>query len=93
MSDFWIEVIGVIAAILTTASFVPQAYKIYKYQISDGISLTMYFVMLIGVSIWLIYGILLGKFAIILANTITLIVQFFIIYHKLKHLKSKAEKL
>ncbi|MCY3998316.1 MAG: SemiSWEET transporter [Flavobacteriaceae bacterium] len=92
MSNFWIEVIGVTAAVLTTSAFVPQAYKIYKYQISDGVSLTMYFVMLVGVSIWLVYGILLGKFAIILANTITLIIQLFIIYQKLKHLKTRNRK-
>ena len=91
MSDLWIEVVGVTAAVLTTTAFVPQAYKIYKYRISDGVSLTMYSVMLIGVIFWLLYGILLAKFAIILANTTTLILQILIIYFKFKHSKSNAK--
>ena len=90
MFDYYVEGIGVIAAILTTSAFVPQAYKIYKGGISDGVSLTMYFVMLIGVAFWLVYGILINKFAIILANTVTLVLQILIIYFKLNH-RNKTE--
>lgn len=87
MTEFHKEIIGVLAAILTTFAFIPQAYKIYRYKVSDGVSLLMYTIMLIGVLTWLIYGILINSFAIIFANTITLILQLIIIYFRIRYRK------
>ena len=87
MTEFHKEIIGVLAAILTTSAFIPQAYKIYRYKVSDGVSLLMYTIMLIGVLTWLIYGILINSFAIIFANTITLILQLIIIYFRIRYRK------
>ena len=84
MTDFEIEIIGLIAACLTTISFMPQVYKIWKYKSSDGISLSMYFFMLSGVIIWFLYGFLIGSFSVMLANLIAAVLQMIIIYYKLK---------
>ena len=61
------EIIGLSAAFLTTSAFIPQVYKIYKEKNADGISLTMYIILFIGVLLWLLYGILIGSGSIIVA--------------------------
>ncbi|MBT6568359.1 MAG: SemiSWEET transporter [Flavobacteriaceae bacterium] len=85
MTDFQIELLGFVAAFLTTFGFVPQAIKIFKSKDTSSISLSMYVVLLLGVSLWLVYGILLQRPAIILANSVSMILQLWIIIITLKH--------
>ena len=66
------EVIGLIAGCLTTASFVPQALKIWRSRSVGDLSVVMWLCMTVGVALWLIYGCLLGAISVILANLITL---------------------
>lgn len=80
-----IEWIGFLAAILTTGAYISQVIKIWKTKTADGVSLSMYWVMLTGVSLWGIYCILIESYPIILANVITLILLVTIIIFKLKH--------
>ena len=85
MNDPMFEIIGLLAAFLTTSAFIPQVYKIYKEKKADGISLTMYVILFIGVLLWLLYGILIGSLSIIIANGITALLQLSIIIFKLKN--------
>ena len=85
MTDFQIELLGLCDAFLTTFDFLPQAIKIFKTEDTSGISLNMYVVLIIGVLLWLAYGILLERPAIILANAISMPFQLWIIVMKLKH--------
>ena len=80
-----IDLIGYLAAILTTTAFVPQAYKIWKTKSAQGVSLTMYIIMFTGVSSWGIYGFLIQSYPMILANFITASLLIMIIYFKVKH--------
>ncbi len=66
------SIIGFIAAIFTTSGFLPQAYKIIRTRSTKDISLTMYMVLEIGTLLWLIYGILIMQWPIIIANAISL---------------------
>ena len=84
MTDFEIEIIGLIAACFTTGSFLPQVYKIWKYKRSDGVSLSMYLFMITGVILWIIYGLFIGSISVTIANFIAAIFQSIIIYSKLK---------
>ena len=79
------EIIGLIAASLTTAAFVPQVYKTWKTKLVDELSLTMYLVFFTGIVLWLIYGILISSLSIILANTITGLLVLLLIYFKIKY--------
>ena len=63
--------IGYIAAFLTTAAFVPQAYHSWRTRDLSGVSLPMYAMFTIGVGFWLFYGYLIGSLPVILANLIT----------------------
>jgi len=74
-----IEIIGIIAAVLTTFGFVPQVIKSYKTKNVEGISLTMYLVMFLGLLFWLAYGFLIDSFAIKLANIVSGIIVFTLI--------------
>ena len=86
MLDFSHEIIGLVAAALTTSAFIPQVYKVYKEKSAVGISLTMYLIFFVGLSLWLLYGYLVGSVSIVIANGVTLILAAIIIYYKLKNL-------
>ncbi len=78
------ELIGYPAAILTTAAFVPQAWKSWRTRDLSGISLPMYALFSLGVALWLVYGVLIGSPPIIAANSITLMLAAVVLWLKLK---------
>ncbi|MEM9075888.1 MAG: SemiSWEET transporter [Bacteroidota bacterium] len=80
-----IEIIGLVAATLTTSSFVPQVYKAFKNRSTKDVSLTMYTVMLVGTILWLIYGINIQSLAVILANSITALLVFLMLLLKFRY--------
>ena len=79
-----IEVIGLLAAVFTTTSFVPQVYKIWKTKSVENVSLTMFLMFFSGVILWLYYGIHIKSIAMIVANVITASLALVIIYYKIK---------
>ena len=66
----WVTVVGTLGGLCTTFAFVPQVVKIWK-QGGRDLSYGMLALYLIGVSLWLIYGLLLHALAIILTNGAT----------------------
>ena len=80
----WIDVIGSVAAVLTTASFIPQAWHSFKTRDVSGISLVMYSVFTLGVALWLLYGVLLQSWPLMIANIITLVLAAAILGMKLR---------
>ena len=72
MNMSWTDLIGYAAASLTTCSFIPQALHTFRTRDVSGISLTMYSVFTLGVFFWLVYGLLLAAWPIVVANAITL---------------------
>ncbi len=79
------EVIGLMAATLTTISFVPQCWRILKTRKVDDISLTMYLIFFSGVVLWLIYGLLIKSLSVTLANLVTSVLVGVILGLKLKY--------
>lgn len=79
-----VDWIGSLAAVLTTVSFVPQAWHTFKTRDVSGISLGMYGVFTAGVACWLVYGWLLGAWPIVIANCITLALAVAILVMKLR---------
>ena len=67
-----IDWLGYLAASLTTLSFVPQAWHTFQTRDVSGISLGMYSAFTLGVLLWLVYGVMLGAWPVIVANFITL---------------------
>ena len=85
--SFNIEILGLVAATFTTASFLPQVIKTWKTKEVENLSLSMYLSMLAGVTFWLIYGIHIGSISMILANTVSIILVCVIIYLKFRYKK------
>jgi MtN3 and saliva related transmembrane protein len=80
-----IEIIGMVAAVLTTGSFVPQVYKTVREKSTKDISLTMYTAMFIGVTLWFVFGVLIHSISMMLANGITALLLLIMIGLKLKY--------
>tara|TARA_B110000971_G_scaffold49344_1_gene49548 strand:- start:273 stop:533 length:261 start_codon:yes stop_codon:yes gene_type:complete len=74
-----VEIIGFVAALLTTSAFVPQVIKVWKSKYSNGVSVSMYLILLLGVFLWGVYGYLIGSMSIIIANTVTGLLQLMIL--------------
>ena len=70
--DILFKIIGLIAAAFTSTAFLPQIIKGHKTKKMDDVSFIMLFVLIVGISCWIIYGIHLKDWIIILANTVGL---------------------
>lgn len=71
------------AALMTTVAFIPQAWMTWKRKQANGVSLSMYIVFTIGIALWLIYGICMQMWPVIIANAVTLILAGFILAMKI----------
>jgi len=69
---YWHDWLGFAAATLTTASFLPQALLTLRTRDVSGISLGMYSAFTAGVALWLVFGLYLGSWPIIVSNVVTL---------------------
>jgi MtN3 and saliva related transmembrane protein len=81
----WLDTFGFVAGALTTAAFVPQVLKSWRTRDLTGISLRMYGLFTLGVALWLLYGLALANWPIVLWNAITLVLAGGVLVLKLKH--------
>lgn len=80
-----ITIIGFAAAILTTASFLPQAVKTIRTKDTSGISLFMYSLFALGTLFWLLFGIFSNNMPVTVANAVTLVFAAIILVYKIKY--------
>lgn len=80
----WAGAVGYAAAVITTASFVPQVWQTYRTRDVSGISTAMYAVFATGVFLWLVYGLAMGAWPIVVANAITLTLALAVLAMKLR---------
>ena len=78
------DVVGSLAASLTTVSFLPQAWLSFRTRDVSGVSLGMYSLFTTGIACWLAYGWLLRAWPIVVANSITLVLALVILAMKLR---------
>tara|TARA_B100000029_G_C16742930_1_gene655146 strand:- start:92 stop:379 length:288 start_codon:yes stop_codon:yes gene_type:complete len=74
-----IEIIGLIAGFLGIIAWVPQIYRIWFKKRADGISLPTFLVITTALILWLIYGIMINSFSLIISNIFTLIMILFVL--------------
>ncbi len=82
-----IEIVGAVAAVLTTASFLPQVHQTWKTKSTESLSLSMLTMFITGVCLWLVYGIALMSWPLIISNVITIASAGLLIYFKLTYPK------
>ncbi|MDH6055864.1 SemiSWEET transporter [Umezakia ovalisporum] len=80
-----ITLLGLCAAGLTTSAFLPQMFKTWKTKSAKDVSYLMLITFMSGLLLWLIYGIYLKSWPIILANGITLFFNLIILWLKIKY--------
>lgn len=74
-----VQIVGILAAIASTVSFLPQAWKIISTRDVEGLSRRMYTLTVFGFSLWMIYGIGKSDWALIVPNAICLTLTLFIL--------------
>ena len=84
------ELVGYFAAALTTISFIPQTYLVWKTRNAESVSLGMYLIISIGLSLWLAYGLMIDSWPVIIANAATLSLALSILTMKLRY-SARAE--
>ena len=82
-----IKTIGFLAGLLTTASFLPQVIKTYQTKRAEDFNLAFMLLFTLGLIFWLVYGIIIQEWPIILANSVTLVLNFILLGMKLKYKK------
>ncbi len=83
---FYIDIIGYLAALLTTFSFLVQAIQSWRTRDLSGISVGMYSMFTLGVGLWLIYGIVIESWPLIVTNALTFLFALSILLMKLKQM-------
>ena len=86
-----LEIIGYCAAFLTTIAFLPQAIHSWRTRNLSGVSLGMYSLFTVGVGLWLIYGLIIEKWPLIVANALTFTLALSILLLKLRHTAPKQK--
>ena len=89
---YQIEIVGYCAAFLTTVAFLPQAIWSWKTRDLSGISLGMYSLFTAGLGLWLVYGLVLEKWPLILANAMTFALALSILMLKLRHTATQRKQ-
>ncbi len=87
----WILVIGLLAAVLTSSSFLPQALKTIRTKDTSSISLSMYILFTLGTLLWFIYGLASNNFPVWVANGFTLILASIILFFKIQNTSKLSE--
>ena len=80
-----IILVGYIAGILTTISFVPQVARAWKLKETRDLSLAMLLLFSAGVLLWTLYGFWVSSFPIIAANTVTFILILVLLWLKIRY--------
>mgnify|MGYP003612488185 FL=1 len=83
------DLIGTLAALLTTLSFVPQAWHTFQTKDVSGISLGMYSAFTLGVALWLAYGLMLQAWPVVSADAVTLALALGILAMKLMYQRAR----
>ncbi|WP_314957455.1 SemiSWEET transporter [Bradyrhizobium cosmicum] len=85
MEPLAIKLIGFAAATCTTVAYAPQFIKVWKTRSARDISLGMFLVMVLGLALWLLYGLLSGDAPLVAANAITMVLAGGILVMKLRY--------
>ncbi|MFH1643000.1 MAG: SemiSWEET transporter [Nanoarchaeota archaeon] len=80
-----IDILGFVAGVITTISWLPQLIKTWKTKKTEDLSLGMYSILFIGMSLWIIYGIILNSKPIIYANMISVSMVLTLLLLKIKY--------
>ena len=85
MNSINLEILGLIAGAVTSMGYLPQIYKGYKTKKLEDVSYYMPAILAIGMTLWLIYGLFINAFAVIIANIFGIASSIFLILMKRRY--------
>jgi MtN3 and saliva related transmembrane protein len=85
MTPAQIEIVGYIAALCTTLCWLPQAVRTIRTKDTRAISLVTQAFFALGITLWMVYGVALGSWPVILSNLVTFPLVMVVIVMKLRH--------
>lgn len=81
----WIQILGIVAGICTSASLVPQVVKVWKEKEAEDVSLIMLVVLLTGLILWVVYGFMKQDLPIIATNIFSVLVNVTLIVLRIRY--------
>ncbi|WP_018609653.1 SemiSWEET transporter [Uliginosibacterium gangwonense] len=68
-----INILGLVAGTCTTVAFIPQVLQVWRTRSAQDISIGMYSVFIVGVALWLVYGLVVNSMPVVVSNLVTLL--------------------
>ena len=85
----WSEVVGHIGSALSSITFMPQVYRVWKTKSVGDLSLTMMLIVFVSTIIWLVYGFAKSLWPVIICNSIICALSLVLIYFKIIFSRNK----
>lgn len=86
----WIELMGHTGSLLSSLTFIPQVYKVWKTRRTQDLSLTMMLIVFTSTIVWVVYGIGLMLWPVIICNSFICLLSLLLIYFKLSFEKKNG---
>ncbi len=83
----YIQLVGIVAGIFTATSLMPQLIKTFKTKTAEEISLVMLITLMLGIGLWIYYGILRKDLPIIITNGFSFMLNIILIVLRVKYKK------
>ncbi len=83
----WTDVLGLVAGGCVTIAVLPQIRKAFRTKQVEDVSPIMFLILIVGIFLWVVYGILQKDFPIILANGLSLCLNSAMLYFIVKYRK------
>jgi MtN3 and saliva related transmembrane protein len=84
-SPLIVEIIGSVAAVLTTACWIPQALRVLRARQASSLSLSTFAMLVSGILLWLTYGVMIQSWPLIMSNLISLVLNGTILAVKIRY--------
>ncbi|MEO5372673.1 MAG: SemiSWEET transporter [Alphaproteobacteria bacterium] len=81
------DILGYVAGTLTTVAFLPQVVKTWRSRSARDLSLVMLLTFTVGVALWIVYGVMIHRWPVIIPNIVTLVLTGLILAFKINDLR------
>lgn len=83
----WEQVLGLVAGVCTTAAVIPQIWKAWKTKEVNDVSPVMFGILMLGVGLWVVYGVVKEDLPIIATNGVSLALNSVMLYLMIRYRK------
>ena len=77
MNSVWVEVLGLIAGAFLICAFLPQVIKVARTRSARDLSLLTFLLQSTGVVLWIVYGFITRSLALVVTNSLTMVIYLY----------------